>query len=540
MKTRAALLSLVLGLSLSGFLFTQCMDNVESDGVRAVRQGYADKLVADAELQKANAEYKRAEAELQKVEVELQRVMVELKKVELDEAKVSLEELQEKLKTTLLTEQKKLVEAEKALVDAKKALAEAEAKALADNPKLTEYTALYNQLFQPYSGQYAKKSTLLSDKLSAQNDLLTLRYGVDAERVAWLKRDSVKAGEELKNAQDLLTRYESLDGLTVEQLQGKVNDAKLDWDKALLDAAQKSEAYTKALRESSEEDAKLTAENGKLTTLQAKIKTSGVTLTILDSLRYLNNYTALSFTGDFISQLSPVTKTGGYNTIVDYANGRLTYLVSSDTFGVQSTGFDVISSAPSYQYPTKRWLEYQIDTTTNATIKGNHQTVLTLVENAIKYYEGLVTEYKSLVNATNEEISAQVAIVNEQAKKSQEAMIASSEAGAASTTASTHATNLGAIYNVLVNPSTGTLGTIKTCIADLEAKIAHPSTGLLKKVADANQTLADYIAKGGGFEVIADAIAKKEAELTAIEANIAALDKIIAEIEAKMQALLQE
>ncbi|MDR3189140.1 MAG: hypothetical protein LBT94_08180 [Prevotellaceae bacterium] len=520
-------LSLILGLFFLGVLFNQCVDNVESESVSAIRKGYAAKLEAEVEYQKAEAEYKRAEAELKKLEVEIE--------------KLTLEGEKEKLKTTLRQQEAALAQADSALVAAKKALALAEAQALADNPKLTQYQMLYNQLFSTSIGYYAQKSSLLGDKIEAKNAILTLRYGVNADHLAWLVSDSIKAGEELKNAKDLLAKYKALDGLTVEELQAKVDDAKLDWDKAKLEAAQKNGAYTTAQQKYSEESAKLAAEKSKLSNLEDKIAYSGVSLLIPDTLRYLNYYLSTTFTGDIVSQQYYVTKTGGYQTIVSYATGRLNYLKSGYISTQQLTGFDNVSyQTPSYDYPTRKWLEEQISSATDADVKARCQTVLGWVNSTITYYNGLVSKYKGLADATSKEISAQIAVVNAQAEKAQAAQVESSAASAAYTAANSHATNLATIYNTLNNAS-GALATIKGNIETLEGKI-NPSSynSLITKVENANSALATYRVQGSGYTVIAAAIAEKEAELATIEAKITAVETIIAEIEAKMQTLLPE
>jgi hypothetical protein len=169
----------------------------------------------------------------------------------------------------------------------------------------------------------------------------------------------------------------------------------------------------------------------------------------------------------------------------------------------------------------------------------NYKTVLALVNRTIAFYEDLATEYGALVAETEAAVEEQVKVVNAQAKVQETANIALLEAQAVYNTANTHANNLKAVYDLLSNPSTGTLAIIAARITELENKIGNTTTGLIKKVQDANKALADYIAKGNGSDIIADKIAKLEAEIKDIDVKIAALELIIKEIEAKMQALLQ-
>jgi hypothetical protein len=857
MKTKTKLLSLVLGIALSGILFTSCVKNEESDGVRAVREGYAAKLAGEADYQKALADVQRAEAEYTrlkaqwekdeaaarlewtKVQIELEKVRVELEKARLEheknlndleiaEKKAQLEQLLAQLEVTL-QEQKNLLLAaqqeyalalinnEAALIAAKNALALAQANALANDPKLEIFQDLYAKLFVA-PNYYGQRTGLLTDKLDCQTQILGLQFATNAEHLAWLKRDSIKAAESLKYAKELLSKYEGLDGLSVAELQAKADQAKLDWTSASVTAAEKNAAVTAASNVYNEENTKYTNENTKLTNLRNKLTTSVVQLVVLDSLYSLNPYNSPSVypasASDLVNSVSSSTLSG-YKNILNRANERLAYLKSEDANASQATGFGY-SASPSDGQPTKKYLEEQIryivdvkipaidlqiaeqtakvseantkltagktawasaesayktsagqvNTTASAlraqlttwkkaaqdslvessadglttaqqnaffgaiknyyvarynfdrfvatapvsttygvptTLNGtgalsdadsfnaedfftavgdnawsnqlsliaalesasnvkivnsyeyqsfdgtganqsvspqatggivvqasfpaststvetayvnsklgallyqsrnvygagtlddihyflpydtkrpteavntktpafgnytaslfnawkteddalvtmknnkantfyieNYRTVLALVNRTIAFYEGLATEYGALVAETEAAVAAQQTAVNAQAKVREAAYAALQEATAVYTAANTHAANLQALYNTLSNPATGTLAIIKARIAELENQIGNPASGLIKAMEDANKALADYVAKGGGAEVIAARIAELEAGIKDIDAQLAALEQIIAAIEAQMQALLQQ
>ena len=401
MKTKIKLLSLVLGISFSGILFTQCVKNEESDGVRAVREGYANKLLADADYQKALAEKERANAEyiklqaqwekaeadanteLIKVQVELAKVNVELQKayleyqkglydLELEKKLLELEEAKAKLEVTLAELKNKLLDAqqayalalinhETALIAAKQALAQAAASALANDPKLEQYQSLYEQLFVD-PGYYGQKTTLLSSKLSKQSAIIELKYAVDADILAWLKKDSVKAAEELKYTKELLEKYESLDGLSVADLQAQADQAKIAWTSASITVAEKSAATLTAQNSYNEENTKYNNESTKLSNLRNKLTSAAVSLLVLDSLSNLNSYSAPSNYPASVSELVysvSFSTLYGYKGILNRATDRLAYLKSEDVNASQSTGFGY-STVPSDYYPTKKYLEEKI------------------------------------------------------------------------------------------------------------------------------------------------------------------------------------
>jgi hypothetical protein len=166
----------------------------------------------------------------------------------------------------------------------------------------------------------------------------------------------------------------------------------------------------------------------------------------------------------------------------------------------------------------------------------NYRTLLALVNRTIAYYEGIAAEYGALVAETEAAVAAQLEVVNAQAKVRDAANIALQEAVAVYNTAKTHADNLKALYDLLSNTTSSTLAIIKDIIEDLEDDIENR---LIPAVEDANETLAEYIVEGNAGEVIADKIAELEAQIKDIDAQIAVLDLIIQEIEAKMAALLQ-
>jgi hypothetical protein len=401
MKAKFKLLSLVLSIAFSGILFTQCVKNEESDGVRTVREGYAEKLKGDADYLKALAEKERAEAEkiritaqwekdeaaarvewtnaqteLEKVKVELEKVKVEHEKnlndLEIAEKEATLEKTKAVLetqiaqaKTNLLAAQQAhalaLITNETALITAKNALAAAQAKALANDPNLVEYQALYTKLFS-FPNYYGKRTDLLSDKLGLQTQILGLQYATNEEQLAWLKRDSVKAAEELKYTKELLGKYESLYGLSVAELQTRVDQAELDWTEALAIGDQKYEALTDSSSVYNEEYDKWYNERNKLNDLINKLTYSGSTLLILDSLYYLNSYSSPPVYPASISELVNQVQTSymyGYKDILNRATGRLAYLKSEDINSYQPTGF-TYSSTPSDYEPTKKYLEEKI------------------------------------------------------------------------------------------------------------------------------------------------------------------------------------
>jgi hypothetical protein len=148
MKAKLKLLPVVLSIAFSGILLTQCVKNEESDGVRTVREGYAEKLKGDADYQKAQAEKARAEAEktritaqwekdeaaarvaevtaqteLTKADVELKKVKVELDKVNVELEKVKLEH-QQNLNDVTIEQQKVLLEQAKITLEGQQALLE--------------------------------------------------------------------------------------------------------------------------------------------------------------------------------------------------------------------------------------------------------------------------------------------------------------------------------------------------------------------------------------------------------------------------------
>jgi hypothetical protein len=413
MKTQLKMLSLVLSIAFSGILLTQCVKNEESDGVRTVREGYAEKLKGDADYNKALAEkeraeaekiritaqwekdkaaadvgYRNAETELQKAEAELKKVEVELEKVkvehlqnlndlkiaekevELEKKKAELEETKAFLdaqiqghKNTLLGAQhdyeKAVIDNERKLINANILLANAQAKLLANDPNLVEYQAWYTKLFVN-PGYYGERTTLLVKKLGFQTDILGLQYATNEEWLAWLKRDSVKAGEELKYTKDLLVRYENLDGLSVAALQAKADEAKIAWTSASVTAAEKNVAVTEAQIKHDEEDTKLTAEQGKLDDIKNKLTTSSASYTFADSLIDLNPYNSAAFV--YPAPVSDLASTytiskDGYKDILKYVTDRLTYL-KSDINDPQSSGY--IPYTPTDANPTKKYLEEQI------------------------------------------------------------------------------------------------------------------------------------------------------------------------------------
>jgi hypothetical protein len=395
MKTKIKLLSLVLGISLSGLLFTQCVKNEESDGVRAVRQGYAAKLAGDAEYQKAladkakaDAEYTRAKAqwdkdyyaaltELEKVKAELRKVEVELKKVTLEEKKAELEEKKADLDAKIQNHKNLLLKAqgeyeeqvlrnEASLIAAQKALAEAKAKLLTDDPNLTAYLELKEKLYDVVNGLYPQKTAKLVEKLGLQAELIELKYAVNSEKLALLQRDSLKKATDLEYAKKLLEKYESLDGLSVAALQEKADDAKIEWEKAIIAAQDLNVVKTEKSGELTVAVDAFNQANAELSTLKSKLTYSNsIQETIVDS---LYNSTRLNYNGDANGSVYPAPlsnlvysttlSSSGAQTILNLATGRLAYLQSAST-AYQPTGWGY-SETPNYNYPTKKWLEDRI------------------------------------------------------------------------------------------------------------------------------------------------------------------------------------
>ncbi|MDR2359253.1 MAG: hypothetical protein LBD87_05585, partial [Prevotellaceae bacterium] len=393
MKAKIKLLSLVLGIALSGILFTQCVKNEESDGVRAVREGYANKLLADADYQKALAEKERAnaeyiklqaqwdkakaeaEVELKKVEAELKKVEVDLKKVELEKEKLNLEEKKAalevklaELKNQLLAAQQAyalaLINNETALIAANKLLAEAKATLLASDPKLEEYLALKEKLYNVVNGLYPQKTAKLVEKLGLQAELIELQYAVNSEKLALLVKDSLKAATDLEYAKKLLEKYESLDGLSVAALQGKADDAKIEWEKAKIAAQDLNVVKTEKEGELTVANAALTQANTDLTAIKAKLTSSS--LTIVDS---LYSYTQLGYNNGAgntnvypapLANLVSRTEVSSYGAqnILNLVSVRLAYLTTAST--ANQLFRPNYTTTPGYDYPTRKWLEDKI------------------------------------------------------------------------------------------------------------------------------------------------------------------------------------
>jgi hypothetical protein len=428
MKTKIKLLSLVLGIAFSSVLFTQCVKNEESDGVRAVREGYASKLLADADYQKASAEKIRAEAEklkleaewnakkaeaevegkklenqLKEIDIKIHEIDIKIKELELEREKWLLEKEKDEyqagleaqlaeyaaeiakyeadlaqenlrkeqieadlkaLQNTILEAQRAheiaMLESDAALVVAQQALAEAQAKFLANNPKLAEYQKLYDSLFVS-PNYYAKKTGLLKDKLEKESSILELKYSSNADHLAWLFRDSLKAAQNLSYTLQLLAKYEALDGQTVEQLQAKADDAEIEWQQAQAVVAEKELIQQEKENVYDTENAKLTTENSKLSTLYDKLNGYSVQLLVLDSLYSLNSYSSPTVYPAPISSLVYSVHQStlyGYKRILARATGRLAYL-KSELLSSQPTGFGYTTSPSDYE-PTKKYLEEKI------------------------------------------------------------------------------------------------------------------------------------------------------------------------------------
>jgi hypothetical protein len=708
-------------------------------------------------------------------------------------------------------------------------LAKAKAELLAGNPNLEEYQKLYGELFVS-PDYYGQKLTLLGQKLDKQSDIIELQYAVQPDYLVWLKRDSVKAAENLKYGYALLEKYEQLENLSVAELQAKADDAEIDWKKAQVEAQALKVVETEKTGIYNEENAKLTVENNKLNAEKTKLTniksqlTSGTTPdyivqeVITDS---LNSNTNLNYNGNANGSVYPAPLSNlvysttlspsGVQTILNLATGRLAYLQSASTAS-QPTGWGY-SRTPGYDYPTKKWLEdriahiennllpsvateiadqeaivatqqgkfdagkaawetakaayeasvdgvngavdglraqlgiwqngvdliaasaasggtvtditepqktaifnaiknyyvtryhfdrktsnvanipttltdlsstvtfsstiffgsvlpadYQVyinslkndsdikivnkyewrdyadtydvsqnsgwasiavsfpaSTSTIATVYvnstignylylsrnvygasaisdvhyylpynklpdaqapnvaaypqfgyygtslfsildnaknvlaelranaantfyvENYKSVLGVVNRSIAFYEGLKTKYEEKIAEINGQIEAQETVIAAQEDKVAEqkavvqaAKIVADDATVKYNAANTHATSLKNIFDQLKDASGTTLNLIKAKITELEDKIGNASTGYLKKVQDANKALADYIATGDGSDIIADKIAKLEGEIVNIDAKIAALEVIIQDIEARMQALLAE
>lgn len=118
---------LFLGALLLGALtLNSCVDNVESDSVKAVRQAKAEQLKATADLDKATAEaklisanaekaaqealaeYRKAEAEKMKAEAEYQKALAALRNAEAESAKVAAAKAAEQAKLDLEEAQARL------------------------------------------------------------------------------------------------------------------------------------------------------------------------------------------------------------------------------------------------------------------------------------------------------------------------------------------------------------------------------------------------------------------------------------------------
>ncbi|MDR3350910.1 MAG: hypothetical protein LBN98_04620 [Prevotellaceae bacterium] len=384
MKTKLKLLSFVLGISLAGFLFTQCVKNEESEGVRAVRGGYAELLKGQAEYQKAladkekaEAEYRRAQAqwdkdyyaavtELEKAKAELEKVKVQAAEAGLDSLKAAIETKIQEQKTLLLKAQgeyaAQLIKNEDELIQAQEALAQAKADLLKNDPKLALYLELKEKLYNVTNGLYYQKKTLVGKQLETEADLIKLQYAVDADWVAYLKQDSVKAAESLKYANELLEKYKSLDGLSVAELQAQADQAKIDWTSAKAAASQQAAATVTAQNKYNEESTKYSVEATKLNELKNKLTSTSVQLVVVDSLYYLYYYSSPAVYPASVSDIvsSVLTSTiNGYKNIQKRAVDRLAYLKSEDVNAAQSSGFGY-STYPSDQEPTKKYLEERI------------------------------------------------------------------------------------------------------------------------------------------------------------------------------------
>jgi hypothetical protein len=397
METKNKLLLLVLSISLSGILFTSCVKNEESDGVRAVREGYAAKLAGDADYQKALAEKARAEAEyirlqaqwekeeaaarveLAKVQIELEKVMLEYQKnlndLEIAEKKAQLEVTLQIQKNLLLDAQHAyalaIINNEKALIEAQKALDKAKADLLAFDPNLEAYLELSDKLYNAMNGIYYQRLDKITEKLGLEAELLELQYAVNADQRAWLQRDAAKADEALKYTQALLKKYEDLDGLSVAALQAKADEAGIEWKKAQAAAQELEVVKQEKTNTITEEGQKLSVETTKLNGIKSQL-TNGATLNyevqeeVVDSLynTHLPKGSPEVYPAPQANLVNPAsTYYAGAQNILNYANIRLAYLQSASAASqLYEPGK---STVPGDAYPTKKYLEDRIAHITN-------------------------------------------------------------------------------------------------------------------------------------------------------------------------------
>jgi hypothetical protein len=219
---------------------------------------------------------------------------------------------------------------------------------------------LYNQLFVS-PNYYGEKTELLIGKLDKESEIIALKYSSNAERLAWLVRDSVKKAQNLSYAKQLLAKYEALDGQTVEQLQAQADNAEIEWKQALTVVAEKELIRQEKSNVYDTEDTKYGVEYDKLTTLKNKMNTSSVTLLVSDSLYSLNPYNSPAvYPAPVSSLVSSVYSQDlyGYKSILNRATGRLAYL-KSELLTSQPTGFGYAATPSDYE-PTKKFLEERI------------------------------------------------------------------------------------------------------------------------------------------------------------------------------------
>jgi len=173
---------------LVGVVTTSCVKNEESEGVKAIRDGYAAQLLANASLASANAAYRTAEVNFKEAEVAAQIITNRVSEVaallaegklagDLEIAAETLKKELEALATALITAQKLTVDAEAALVTAKKDLANAQAKAAANNPNVVKINELLAYLTTPTTGLYDLWEAAGVAYRDAQVDVLDLYFG---------------------------------------------------------------------------------------------------------------------------------------------------------------------------------------------------------------------------------------------------------------------------------------------------------------------------------------------------------------------------
>lgn len=213
------------GVLLFGLLFTGCIKNEESDGVKALRMAQASLIQAKADHESAiiaaDVAYEEAQAAMAQASADIQRAAADLAiaNSEIDIA-IAQGSQQAKLNKAVADAEIALATSKKNLESALRDLEKEIAKSEVENPTLDEYMAKYKTTI-------AKIEDLQGDIINKQKEIneknIAISFGGAKQAVL---NDLAQATRDLVKAEDLKTKYTaaSIDPTT---LYASLNDAEV-------------------------------------------------------------------------------------------------------------------------------------------------------------------------------------------------------------------------------------------------------------------------------------------------------------------------